>query len=108
MVNERMGRVRQLLLVWFGWRVSCSWNSNPVAREHYNRSNFLNIFNFRHIETAPDGDAVRPAPRLGLMSTFDSKTVNDVNQRALKSSVVAFHTSSRWLLLTDVDCRVAP
>lgn len=40
-------------VVWFGCSSPCSWNRYQMAHEHYNRSNFPNIFNFHRTETDP-------------------------------------------------------
>lgn len=40
-------------VVWFGCSSPCSWNQYQMAHEHYNRSNFPNIFNFHRTETDP-------------------------------------------------------
>lgn len=40
-------------VVWFGCSSPCSWNWYQMAHEHYNRSNFPNIFNFHRTEMDP-------------------------------------------------------
>lgn len=40
-------------VVWFGCSSPCSWNRYQMAHEHYNRSNFPNIFNFHRTEMDP-------------------------------------------------------
>lgn len=79
MVHEGTGAPagsRQLPLAlagvaWFGCGPACSWNHYQMAHEHYNRSNFLNIFNFHRTETRPGARQ----QNLGLMSTPHSKTL---------------------------------
>lgn len=55
----------------FGCGPACSWKRYQMAHEHYNRSNFLNIFNFHRTETHPGA----MQQNLGLMSTPASKTL---------------------------------
>lgn len=50
---------------------ACSWKRHQMAHEHYNRSNFLNIFNFHRTETDPGARQ----QNLGRMSTPHSKTL---------------------------------
>lgn len=64
-------------VVWFGCGSPCSWNRYQMAHEHYNRSNFPNIFNFHRTETDP---GVRQQNR-ALCQRFQN--VNDLDQKEL-------------------------
>lgn len=55
----------------FGGGPACSWKRYQMAHEHYNRSNFRNIFNFHRTETDPGAQL----QNLGLMSAPASKTL---------------------------------
>ena len=62
-----------------------------MAHEHYNLSNFPNIFNFRHLEIDPE--RVSPTIKLGLLSIFDSKMLMMQFQAPQKIYICAQYTS---------------